>query len=266
MAATAFGAELHAVTVDEAPLRNLLHVIERCYLTVAGMAPAPYTSALAATTEDERCLGVLSIDIGAGVTTLALIAEEHLLWLDVLPIGGQQITFDIARALATPLAEAERIKTLYGTLLPAQSDEHEIISFPLAGEEEPTLHQATKAQIREMIEPRARALLCLVAERIAGNELVRHALDRVVITGGSSQLTGLGKFATKILGRPVRIGRPAALTGVPADLTNPAFSTVLGLIPIITETGPAVRFAGQDEAGGTSSYIGRLGQWIRESF
>jgi cell division protein FtsA len=266
MAAAALSAELHAVTADEAPLRNLLHVIERCYLTVAGMAPAPYASALAATTEDERCLGVLSIDIGAGITTLALIAEGHLLWLDVLPIGGHHITFDIARTVATPLAEAERIKTLYGTLLEAQSDEHEIISFPLAGEEEPTLHQATKAQIREIIEPRARALLSLVAERIAGNELARHALDRVVITGGSSQLTGLGKFAAKILGRPVRISRPSALTGVPANLNSPAFSTVLGLISFITETGPAVRFAGQDRVGGTTSYIGRMGQWIRESF
>jgi cell division protein FtsA len=266
MAATALSAELHAVTADEVPLRNLLHVIERCYLTVAGMAPSPYASALAATTEDERCLGVLSIDIGAGVTTLALIAEGHLLWLDVLPIGGQHITFDLARTLATPLAEAERIKTLYGTLLPAQSDEHEIISFPLAGEEEPTLHQATKAQIREIIEPRARALLSLVADRIAGNEMARYALDRVVITGGSSQLTGLGKFAAKIIGRPVRIGRPSALADVPADLTNPAFSTVLGLISMITETGTAAFFAGQDRTGGTTSYIGRMGQWIRESF
>ena len=133
--ATTFGG-LHAVTADEAPLRNLLVLIDRCYASCDGLVAAPYASALAATTPEERQFGVTCIDFGAGTTSIALFSDGRFTGTDVIPVGSQHITYDIAKALQTPLAEAERIKTLYGTMLKAQSDEHELFSYPIAGEED----------------------------------------------------------------------------------------------------------------------------------
>ncbi|MGL4397104.1 MAG: cell division protein FtsA, partial [Hyphomicrobium sp.] len=122
LAAHKLTADLHAVTADEAPIRNLLLLIERCYLKCESLVVAPYASGLAVTSAEERALGVTCIDIGAGTASISLFADGQFVGAEVVPVGSQHMSFDIARALQTPLAEAERIKTLYGTLVSAQSD------------------------------------------------------------------------------------------------------------------------------------------------
>lgn len=265
MAAGRVTADLHAVTADEPPLRNLMALVERCYLATAGLVPTAYASALAVTSEEERQLGVTCIDIGGGATAISVFSEGKLLLVDSLPVGGNHVTFDIARALTAPLAEAERIKTLYGTLIGARSDEHEVFSYSLAGEDEPAMHQATKAQLRCIVEPRIDGLLALVHERLERSGMGRHADERVVLTGGTSQLMGLGEYAADVVRRPVRVARPVPAAGLPASLCSASFATVLGLLQAVQEPGDGVLAYREGEAHGTT-YWGRMGQWIRESF
>ena len=120
--------QYHAVTGDPASLRNIEGLIERCYLSVAGFVPTGLASALAATTADEQQFGVACVDVGAGVTKVAVIADGRLLHVDTIDVGGAYLTHDIAVMLSTPLAEAERIKTLCGTIMCARSDEN--VSIP----------------------------------------------------------------------------------------------------------------------------------------
>ena len=161
--------------------------------------------------------------------------------MDAIPVGGNHITFDIARALATPVPEAERIKTLYGTLLRAQSDIHDIVSYPLAGEEEPTLHQTSKAEVHDIICPRVASTLELIDERIVRMGLARQSLERVVLTGGASQLVGMGEFAAEVFGRPVRIGRPYGAEERDEVLESPAFAAVFGLAQAAVALGDSER-------------------------
>ena len=129
LAGRTLGADLHAVTADDAPLRNMVHVVERAYLSASGLVPAPYASALAATTGEERQLGVLCLDIGAGTTSLATFAQGHLLSSEVVPIGGNHATFDIAQSLSAPVYEAERIKMDHVSLARAVSDDQDVIAY-----------------------------------------------------------------------------------------------------------------------------------------
>jgi len=263
MAGQRLAADLHAVTADESPVRNLLLALERCHLSVAGLVAGPYAAALAATTEEERRLGVTTIDIGGGTTSVALFAEGHFLHTDAVAIGGNHITFDIARALSTPLAEAERIKALYGTMVAAWSDEHEIISYaPAVGDEEVPYH-TTKAQLREIIRPRVESLFSLVGERIARSAAAHLATRCVVLTGGASQLVGLGEFAANALGRPVRVARPLPIGGIQPGMCNPAFSTVIGLLHAVAAGDVAIT-AYQDREVLASGYLKRVGEWLRE--
>ena len=265
LAARQLTAHLHAVTADEAPLRNVLLLIERCYLACDGFVATPYASALAATTEEERSLGVTTIDFGAGTTSIGLFSDGRFTGAEVVPVGSQHITFDIAKSLQTPLVEAERIKTLYGTMVSAQSDEHESFTYPLAGEEDGATYQTTKARLTDIIRPRVAQILSLVRERLAENGASAYAGDKIVLTGGASQLLGTSEFIANHLGRPVRIGRPMLLPGLPDGLSSPQFATLVGLALATGLNGPELG-AYRDRANMARGYLGRVGSWLKAGF
>jgi cell division protein FtsA len=269
MAARRIEADLNAVTADEAPLRNLLLVVERCYLAASSLVPAPLASALGATSEEERQLGVTCVDIGGGTTTTAMFAEGSLLKVSAAPFGGNNITFDIARALHTPLAEAERIKALYGTLVRAQSDEHEVVSYPpadpSAGEGDGAVQTTTKANLAEIIRPRVQGLVSYVREQIDGCEVGAYAGRCVVLTGGASQLVGMAELMSGELGRPVRVACPQPISGLPPNAASPAFSAAAGLLlaEFMSSGGPEIAHGRALEDHG---YLARVGTWLRQGF
>jgi cell division protein FtsA len=265
LSARRLSAGLHAVTADEAPLRNLLVLIDRCYAGCDGLVAAPYASALAATTPEERQFGVTCIDFGAGTTSIALFADGRFTGTEVIPVGSQHITYDIAKALQTPLAEAERIKTLYGTLLNAQSDEHESFSYPITGEEDDGSYETSKARLTDIIRPRVHQILGLVRERLALNAASHYVGDKVVLTGGASQLTGLPGFVADEFGRSVRVGRPADLPGLTASLSGPQLATLSGLAIIAAREDGELNIA-RSRKTVTQGYLGRVGTWLKGGF
>ncbi|RUO98323.1 cell division protein FtsA [Hyphomicrobium sp.] len=265
LSARRMSAGLHAVTADEAPLRNLLVLVDRCYASCEGLVAAPYASALAATTPEERQFGVTCIDFGAGTTSIALFADGRFTGTEVIPVGSQHITYDIAKALQTPLAEAERIKTLYGTLFNAQSDEHESFSYPIAGEEDDGGYETSKARLTEIIRPRVHQILGLVRERLALNAASRYVGEKIVLTGGASQLIGLPEFVANEFGRSVRIGRPSDLPGLNASLSGPQLATLSGLA-IVAARGDGELSMARGRKTVTQGYLGRVGTWLKRGF
>lgn len=264
LAGARLSANLHAVTADDAPLRNLLLVIDRAYLSAVRLVPIPLVSGLAATTEEERRLGVVCVDFGAGTTSLSIFAEGHLLANDVVPVGGHQVTIDIARALSAPVAEAERMKKDWGTLAKAVSDDHEVISYTLEGEDVPALYQTSKRQVRDLVRARMMGLLTHISERIERSGVAGYT-QRMVLTGGASQLAGLDEFAADFFTRrPIRIARPMTFAGLPPDFSGPACSATVGLIHAAFDPSLGVR---RDRRGlRPVGYLQRMGQWLRESF
>jgi cell division protein FtsA len=264
LAGKTLGADLHAVTADEAPLRNLIHVVDRAYLSVAGLAPAPFASGLGATTEEERQFGVVAVDIGAGTTTMASFARGHLLSTDVLPVGGNHATFDLAHTLAAPAYEAERIKKEYGTLARVVSDDHEVIQYAHSGEDAGARAQTTRGEVRAIIRGRVLRLFGHLAGRIERSGVAQHTMQRMVLTGGGSQLVGFGEFAADFFARPVRVVRSESLGGMPAGFGGPAFSTSVGLLQVALD--PSAGTRGDRGSREASGYLRRMGQWLREGF
>ena len=234
--------------------------------SAAGVAPAPYASGLASTTEEERRLGIVCIDMGAGATTLSVFAADRLRLVDTVAVGGQHVTFDIARALSTPFDQAERIKTLYGTLDSAASEDQGMVAYTLTGEEEPTLYQTTKARIQGIVRNRVTDLLAHVAERVERSGVGQLAAHGVVLTGGGSQLPGLSKMAEGILARPVRIAHcsrwPACRrTGAARCFRRQSASPRSRSTPAL-ECARSGAPAHSEQPG----YLERVGQWLRKGF
>lgn len=267
MSGQQLSVDLHAVTADETPLRNLLLLIERCYLNVAGLVATPYASGLSVISEDEAKLGVTCIDIGAGTTTLSVFAEDLFLHTDGVAIGGNHISYDLANALSTPLYEAERIKTYHGNLIGAASDEHEIVPYTVVGENEVGQYQTTRAHVRNIVRPRIEQILDLIGERLDASGFADVAGERIVLTGGASEMSGLGAFAARHLGRAVRIGQPRPIAGMPESMANPAFASAIGLVHSLFVPGAAMLAYEDRRALQTGTgYLARVGRWFRQSF
>lgn len=260
--------DIHAMTADEAPLRNLSLCVERCHLSIVGLVAAPYASGLATIVSDEARLGVTCVDMGAGTTTFAVFAEGHCLHADAFAIGGGHVTLDLARALCTPLEEAERIKTLHGSAFATSSDEARLVTYPMIGEDGPAhTNKVSKAQIAEIARPRAEEILTLVRDRLAASGLGAVAGQRVVLTGGASQLTGLVELAGRLLGKSVRLGRPRPLPGLADANAGPALAATVGLAMHSDSATAAIRTPSPARMLATGTgYMARVGQWLRESF
>jgi cell division protein FtsA len=227
---TTLTARLHIIDAAASALRSLSACIARCDLDLAELVSAPMAAGLAALVDDERELGATVVDMGGGTTGMAVFAEGQLLHTAQLPVGGLQVTNDIARILSTPVAHAERLKTLYGNVQSSPDDEREMLPVPLVGEEEHQILKVPRSMVVSIIRPRLEETFELIKERLESSGLARAAGNRVVLTGGACQLAGARELGARILGKQVRLGRPAALRGLPDAAAGPAFATAAGLL------------------------------------
>jgi len=224
------GARLHMVSASQASLRNLGACLLRCDLEVEEMVSAPFAAGLATLVEDEKRLGATVIDMGGGTTSLAVFSEGHLIHTAQVAVGGGQVTNDLATVLSTPVAHAERIKTLHGSVHGGADDDREFIPVPLLGEDEHAIARIPRAMVIGIIKPRLEETFELVRERIEAAGLGREGGSRVVLTGGASQLVGVREMAARVLDRQVRIGRPLPVRGLAEAASGPAFAAAIGLL------------------------------------
>lgn len=223
-------ARLHMVDAAQASLRNLGAALMRCDLEVEELVSAPFAAGLATLVEDEKQLGATVIDMGGGTTSLAVFHEGHLLHTAQIPVGGWNVTNDLARGLSTPIAHAERLKTLHGGTQAAPEDEKEWLPVPMVGEEEDHIARIPRAMVVGIIRPRIEETFELVRDRLEAAGLGEEAGRRVVLTGGASQLMGVREVAARVLERQVRLGRPHPVRGLPETAGGPAFSVPAGLL------------------------------------
>jgi cell division protein FtsA len=225
------GVSMHAVAVKPSPLANLKLAVERCHLNVAGTLYAGYASGLSTLTEDEKQLGATLIDMGGGVTSIAVFMEGQLVHADVVPAGGANVTADLARMLAAPLSAAERIKTLYGAALGDIESGTDVVAVPQMGEDgDGSAVRVPRSMLTRIIQPRLEEILGEVQSRLRASGFDVAAGRRAVITGGACQLAGTRELAQRVLNKQVRIGRPQTFHGLPAASAGPDYATALGLL------------------------------------
>jgi len=260
------GVNVHVVTAATAPLRNLHAVVERCHLHVDAMVVSPFASALACLVEDEKKMGAACVDIGGGTTGIALFFDGELVHTEVIPVGGNHITNDIARGLSTPFGHAERMKNLYGTCLPSASDDSEVIQVPLVGEDDETgTIQVPRSMLVGIIRPRVEEILDLVRERLEKAGFMQLA-GRIVLTGGTSQLTGISEMASQAFAHHVRTANPRSVEGLAEAVAGPAFAAASGLLQYAVAAEEVPIEAAMNVTQPPNNWLGRIGYWLRENF
>ncbi len=218
-------ARLHVVDAVRTALRRSAPAWRAATSTSPRWSPPRWRPGLSTLVEDERQLGATVLDMGGGTTGMAVFAEGQLLHTSQLPVGGQHVTNDIARVLSTPVAHAERLKTLYGSAQASPDDEREMLPVPLVGEDDHQIAKVPRSMVVSIIKPRLEETFEMVRERIEGSGLGRAAGTRVVLTGGASQLSGAREMASAHSG-PHTCGsagrsRCAACPTAPPDPASP---------------------------------------------
>lgn len=258
---------MHVITASSAALRNLETVVARCHLGIAETIVSPQAAALSCLVGDETSLGVTLVELGGGTTSIAVFFDGEIVHVDVVPVGGQHITSDIARGLSTPIGHAERIKTLFGNAMPSSSDDRAVIEVPLIGEDGGSeANQVPRSMLVGIIRPRIEETFELVRDRLAKAGFERVTGPRVVLTGGAAQLPGIADVAASVLDKQVRLARPRPVEGMAEAISGPAFSTCVGLLNYAAKATSEVSMGAYRPMEDQGGRLGRLGQWFRENF
>lgn len=228
MSGVRLGAKVNLVTAATSCVQNVVRCAERCGLEVADVVLQPLASAEAVLSEDEKEIGVAVVDIGGGTTDVLLYVDGGIAHACVIPVGGNNITNDIAAGLRTPMAEADRLKRLSGCALGRLVGDDEEIEVPGVGGQKPK--RAARRVLSDIVEPRVEEILAVVRKRIEDSGHLEQLSAGVVLTGGAVLLEGVTELAEEILGMPVRIGFPTGVRGITQLVHGPQFATGVGLV------------------------------------
>src|ERR1700678_2058870 len=228
MSGVRLGTKVNLVTAATSCVQNVIRCAERCGLTVADVVLEALGSAEATLSEDEKEIGVAVIDVGGGTTDILLYVDGGIAHTSVIPVGGNNITSDVAAGLRTPMAEADRLKRLSGCALGRMIAEDEEIEVPGVGGHPP--RRTARRVLSDIIEPRAEEIFAVIRKRIEDTGMLEQLSAGVVLTGGAVLLEGMSDFAEEILGMPVRVGYPTGVKGITQLVHGPQFATGVGLL------------------------------------
>ncbi len=219
--------EAHIVTAASPALRNLGQCASNVGINVEEFVLNVLASGDAVLEPNEREMGVLVADIGGGTTDIAIYRKGTIWHTKVIPVGGYQITNDIAIGLRAPYEVAETVKIQYGDCRPKQIDPNIVFPVePFGGEK----IQVGRQDLAYVIEARVEEIFKLILQAIQQSGYDGLLPAGIVLTGGSAQLRGITDVAERVLNVPSRVAHPRNLLGLVDDLQNPAYATAVGLL------------------------------------
>jgi len=255
-------AKVHIVTSAVTSAQNIVKCCNRCGLHVADIVLEPLASAYAVLEDDEKELGVALVDIGGGTTDIAIFHDGSIVHSSVLPVGGHQLTNDIAVGLRTPREDADRIKHRYGCALSNLVAEEETIEVPSVGGRTPRV--LPRRQLSEIIEPRVEEIFSLIQHELQATGFAELLGSGVVVTGGSAILEGVPEIGAAVLDLPVRRGIPRGVGGLADVVSSPIYATGVGLVKYGVKNSAGSPIGGEENV--YSKMKKRLAGWLGEIF
>ena len=253
----------HVASLPDLPLENIERVVNRAHLEVEAFVAAPYAAALSSIIDDEADMGCLTIDMGAGTTSFALMTRGRFLHGDAVAVGGQHVTTDLARGLSTTIEQAERLKVMEASVAAGPYGDEPIALQPFSMDGSAVPATVPRALVGQIVRARLEETFEMVRDRVRASGLGSFADRRVVLTGGASQLTGISDVARRMLAKNVRVARPIGIRGLAPMQKTPPFSTAVGLMvyPQFSSFEFKVGDAVFGRVGG--GRIGRIREWFR---
>ncbi len=219
--------DVHIVTGAVTSAQNICKSVLRAGIEVRDIVLEPLASSYAVLEQEERDMGVCLVDVGGGTTDVALFTQGSIRHTNVIGLGGQNVTNDVAIGLRTSWSHAESIKCASGTALAERVEKGDMVEVPGVAGRAP--HQVPRQMLAAIIQPRMEEVFALVRRELAGALYGRPLNAGIVLTGGGALLEGAVELAEQVFELPVRLGIPRGFTGMADSVTNPIYATALGL-------------------------------------
>ncbi len=250
----------HILSAPSNNLLNLHNCIIKAGLEIENYVSAAYAAGLACLTKDDIETGVTLIDFGAGVTSFAIFENDQLVYADAIPIGGNHITSDIAKMLCLTISESERIKNLYGGVIPTDLDLNEIIDVKMENDDDH--HDINRAQLIEIIQARIEEIIQIIEDKLRNYSITNN--NKIVITGGVARTLRLKEFLAHRLKAKVLIGYPKKISTMNNQNNSLELSTALGVLSHINDNIMSAVMDGFDQKNNT--HLKNLISWFKKTF
>lgn len=261
MAGVRLEAKIHIVTGAVTSAHNIVKCANRSGLDVCDIVLESLASGEAVLTKEEKELGTALIDLGGGTTDLAIFSGNNIKHTFVLALGGNNLTNDIAIGFRAPHAEAEKIKTKFGTCLTDSISSDETIEVPGMGGREP--RKLPRQILGEILQPRTEEIFALINREIFRAGMENMIPSGVVVTGGSSLLDGVTEVAESEFNLPTRLGKPRGISGLVDVVNNPMYATGVGLVLYGAKTQSSKKFRIRDN-NIFNRVMSRMKRWFQE--
>ncbi len=220
--------EAHIITSAASTMENMRQCVSMAGIDVTQFVLNPLASSEAILSETEREMGAAVVDLGAGTTGVAIYVKGNVFHANVLSVGGNYVTSDIAQGLRLPNDIAEEVKLNHGYAVLDDIADDDFFNIVAFGSEQST--KVARKELVNIIEARAEEILLMVQQEIKRSGYDSMLPAGVILTGGGAQLPGIRNLASKILNSPVRIAKPEKMVGLTDQISSPAFATSVGLL------------------------------------
>lgn len=280
MRASHLALDATSVSIATTSYLNIQDAVHHNHLNLGRISHSAYAAGLSCLMEEERDLGSLLLDMGGGTTSAALFLNNAVIGIATVPVGGIHITRDIARILSISLSDAERLKAMEGTITPSHGEAlSDVLSPPpfLANGDNfipatspfqmqelplPNGEMISRQLLADIIRPRIEEILDMIDKKLKDAGLEHHLGNRVVITGGASQLTGVADFISQYWRRKATAARPAHILGLDEQTSGPEFAAVTGMALHIANAADDEHLEFHPAAAARTPF-GRFGLWLR---
>jgi len=255
-------SKVHIVTGAVTSAQNIIKCANRAGLDVCDIILQSLASSEAVLTKEERSLGAALIDFGGGTTDMAVFSRGAIKHTAVLPLGGNNLTYDIAIGLRTPKLEAEKIKIKYGCGLSSLIGKDETIEVPGVGGRKPRI--LSRKILGEILEPRVEEIFSLIYGELLRSGDEDAFSSGVIVTGGSAELPGVAEIAEQIFDAPARIGYPQEINGLVEVVDKPMYATAVGLVLYGARRGKKQKKFRIRDANIFNRVMDRMKKWFKD--
>ncbi len=258
MHASRLDVETHVITAVTTSLQNLAKCVRGAGIDIEDLILEPLASSEAVLTENEKQVGAVLADIGGGTTDVAVFREGSIWHTAILPVAGYQLTRDVAIGLGLPFDVAEQMKKRYGSVMTVYESKSrsEAPAISMDG------HGVSYQDLCDIIRARVEEILKLILLELPQSEYKALVPAGLILTGGSSNLSGLEALARNMMHIPVRIGVPTGIHGIADNLHDPAYATSVGLLLWGVRHGRTENW----QSGGLGNRFARLASRLRSIF
>jgi cell division protein FtsA len=263
MAGIRLEVQAHIITCASTCAQNVVKSVKKAGIDVAGLVLQPLATGLAVLTQEEMDLGVAVIDIGGGTTDISVFKDGAIRHTSVISFGGNNVTNDLVIGLRTPFGQAENLKIEHGCAR-ASAVEDDLIDVP--GVQGRKTRQISHKVIAQIIGPRLEEILYLVKGQLMKSEFYEVLGAGIVLTGGTSLISGIEDLTEEVLSMPARLGVPEDVGGLKEYVNDPRMSTGVGLLHYAGNALVKGGVSAVDKHGGLGNVLGKVRRWVSTVF